>query len=63
MSLPTSKDMDWMESVFTRHTDSITGCLRQLLDDGTSGKDIMRMIVTIWEAGRIGSNPTDKKES
>ena len=50
-ALPTEKDIAWMKNSMQRHTGGFDAWWKEN-KDLVSGEDWIKVIVTIWEAGR-----------
>lgn len=57
-AFPSEIDLDYMETAIQRHTGGFKPWWEQAKNE-LSGRDLMRIIITIWESGRgkIGENP------
>ena len=49
--LPDDEDLDWMETAIQRHTGGFPAWWAEARDS-VSGRELMRAIISIWEAGR-----------
>jgi hypothetical protein len=53
--LPTEKDLDWMETAVQRHTEGFVDWWEHNKDN-ISGREWMRLFITVWEAGRANKD-------
>ena len=54
--LPTETDLDWMETAVQRHTGGFDTWWKQNRDE-LSGRDWMKIFISVWEAGRGAKLP------
>ncbi len=54
--MPSEADLDWMENAVQRHTGGFEMWWEQSKNE-LSGRDWMRVFISIWEAGRATKIP------
>jgi len=58
---PTNADLDWMEVAIQRHTGGFEEWWNQNKNE-LSGREWLKIIISVWEAGRGAKAPTEKGE-
>ena len=53
---PSKADLDWMETHLQRHARGFDAWWKTFVQEN-SGRDVIRAIVSVWEAGRSGKVP------
>ena len=59
---PSEADMDFMEQAIQRHTGGFEPWWKEFVNNpNITGREAMRVIITIWEGGRLGKIPQKLK--